>query len=176
MSAGIQTPALFLLALLIGVHPIHAQSGMSAEAELRAVMAQIKTAALQGDAETTASLMTNEYLQTDISGYVQNKEEWFDDYFNPIASLIKAGKFRWETYERKNLQFRIYGDSAIVVGDLEAKGVGAKWMPQTQSWQADPNASFSGTLRFTHVYVKRDGHWLLAALHNAVPVATTPAK
>src|SRR5262252_881832 len=90
MPTRIPKSFLFLLSLLIGVHPIHTQSGTSAEAELRAVMAQIKTAALQGDSETTASLMTNEYLQTDISGHVQDKQEWFKEYFNPIAALIKA--------------------------------------------------------------------------------------
>jgi hypothetical protein len=52
------------------------QSGTSAEKELRAVMAQLRTAALHGDSETTASLMIDEYLQTDISGHVQDEEEW----------------------------------------------------------------------------------------------------
>jgi len=139
-------------------------------------MAQLKTAALQGDSETTANLMTEEYLQTDISGHVQDKQDWFKNYFSPIATLIKAGKFRWDTYERKNLRFRVYGESAVVIGELEAKGSGARWMPQTQSWEADSNATFSGTLHFTHVYVKRNGRWLLAALHNAVPVSAPAAK
>ena len=176
MSTRIQTAALLLVALLIGVCPTQAQSGTSPESELRAVMDQLKAAALEGDSETTARLMTDEYLQTDISGHVQDKQQWFKEYFNPIASLIKAGKFHWDVYERRNLQFRIYGDSAVVVGALEAKGSGARWMPQTQSWQADPAATFTGTLYFTHMYVKHDGRWMLAALHNAVPVSTPAAK
>jgi hypothetical protein len=49
-------------------------------------------------------------------------------------------------------------------------------MPQTQSWEADPNATFSGTLHFTQVYVKHHGRWLLAALQNAVPVAAPAGK
>jgi hypothetical protein len=43
-------------------------------------------------------------------------------------------------------------------------------------WAADPNASFSRTLRFTHLYVRRNGKWLLAALHNSVPVSPAPSK
>lgn len=85
------------------------------------------------------------------------------------GELIKAGKFRWEVYEQKEVQLYVLGDSAVVVGNLELKGSGARPTPQ-HTWVADPDASFSGTLRFTHVYIKRNGEWLLAALHNAVPV------
>jgi ketosteroid isomerase-like protein len=146
----------------------------SAEAELRAAMAERLKASLQGDSTKAASLMADEYIQTDISGHVQDKATWFKEYFDPVAELIKVGKFRWEVYEQKELQFRVYGDSAVVLGVLEAKGTGARWVPQSHTWAADPNASFSGTLRFTHVYVKRNGKWLLAALHNAVPFSPTP--
>jgi hypothetical protein len=148
----------------------------SAEAELRALMAERRKASLEGDSEKVASSLADEYLQTDISGHVQDKTTWFKEYFNPIAELIRAGKFRWEVYDQRELQFRIYGDSAAVVGVLEAKGTGARWVPQTHTWAADPNASFSGALRFTHVYIKRNGKWLLAALHNAVPFAPPPPK
>jgi len=130
-----------------------------------------------GDAGKIASSMTADYLQTDISGHVQDKSTWFKEYFNPVAELIKAGQFRWEVYDQKDLQFRIYGDSAVVVGALEAKGSGARWVPQSHTWEAEPNASFSGTLRFTHVYVKRNGKWLLlGALHNAVPFSPASPK
>jgi hypothetical protein len=101
---------------------------------------------------------------------------WLREYFNPLAELIKTGKFRWEVLERKDVEFRIYGESAVVIGALEAKGIGAKWVPQSHTWAPDPNASFTGTLRFTHVYVKRNGRWLLAALQNAIPVSSTNAK
>ena len=147
-----------------------------AETELRVAMAERLKASLQGDSDKAASFMADEYIQTDISGHVQDKATWFKEYFNPLAELIRAGKFRWEMYEQKELQFRVYGDSAVVVGVLEAKGSGAKWVPQSHTWAADPNASFSGTLRFTHVYIKRNGKWLLAALHNAVPFAPPPSK
>jgi len=57
-----------------------------------------------------------------------------------------------------------------VTGELQAKGTGAR--PGSQhTWVADPNASFSGTLHFTHVYIKHNGKWMLAALHNQIPVA-----
>jgi hypothetical protein len=54
-----------------------------------------------------------------------------------------------------------------VTGDLQAKGTGARFGPQ-HTWVADQNATFSGTLHFTHVYIKQNGKWMLAALHNQV--------
>jgi uncharacterized protein DUF4440 len=99
---------------------------------------------VEGDAEKAANCLANEYLQTDISG------------------------FRWEVYERKDEQVRMYGNCAVVIGALDLKGSGARPTPQ-HTWVADPNATPSVTLRFTHVYIKRDGKWLLAALHNQLP-------
>lgn len=152
------------------------QPGDAGEADLRAFMAELRKASIEGDAETIANSMTDDYIQTDISGYRQDKTTWLNEYFRPLADLIKAGKFHWDEYERQNLQFRFYGDCAVVIGDLQAKGTGARFGPQ-HTWVADSNASFSGTLHFTHVYIKRKGKWMLAALHNQMPLpAANPAK
>ena len=66
----------------------------SSEAQLRAVMAEPHATALEGDTEKTASLMADEYLQTDISGHVQNKTAWLNEYSKPLAELIKTKKLR----------------------------------------------------------------------------------
>jgi ketosteroid isomerase-like protein len=141
----------------------------SSEAELRATMAECRKAALEGDLEKIASCLADQYLQTDIAGYVQDKTDWLNEYAKPLAALIKAGKFRWEIYDPKDVQIRMYGDAAVVIGSLELKGSGARPTPQ-HTWVADPDAHVSLTLRFTRVYIKRNGKWLLAALHNAVPL------
>jgi ketosteroid isomerase-like protein len=140
-----------------------------AEAELRAFMAELRKASIEGAMDTVANSLTDDYVQTDINGYRQDKTTWLNEYFRPLADLIKGGKFHWDEYERKNLQFRFYGDCAIVTGELQAKGTGARLGPQ-HTWVADPNASFSATLHFTHVYIKRNGKWMLAALHNQMPL------
>jgi ketosteroid isomerase-like protein len=141
----------------------------AAESELRAVMAERRKAALEGDTEKVVSSMADEYVQTDINGYVQDKNTWLNEYFKPLAELIKAGKFRWEVYEQKDVQLGVFGDSAVAVGTLELKGSGARTTPQ-HTWMADAGASFSGRPRFTHVYIKRNGKWFLAAIHNAIPL------
>ena len=148
----------------------------SAEADLRATIAELRTASVEGDTQKVVASMTDDYLQTDISGLVQNKDTWLKNYFIPVAELIKAGKFRWETYDLKNLEIRIHGDTGIVVGALEAKGFGARFDTEQHTWVADPNASFSGRLRFTRVYIRRGGKWLLAALQNAIPPSPAAKK
>ena len=75
----------------------------SAEADLRATIAKLRTASVEGDTQKIVAAMTDDYLQTDISGVVQNKETWLKNYFIPLAELIKAGKFRWETYDLKDV-------------------------------------------------------------------------
>jgi hypothetical protein len=148
----------------------------SAEADLRATIAELRTASVEGDTQKVVASMTDDYLQTDISGVVQDKETWLKNYFIPLADLIKAGKFRWETYDLKDVKVRIYGDTGIVIGTLGAKGSGARFDVEQHTWVADPNAAFSGKLHFTRVYVRRDGKWLLAALQNAVPISPAAVK
>jgi imidazolonepropionase-like amidohydrolase/ketosteroid isomerase-like protein len=148
-------------------------SNTPAEAELRAFMAKLRQASIEGDVDAIANSMTDDYVQTDINGYRQDKTTWLNEYFRPLADLIKAAKFRWDEYERTNLQFRFYGDCAVVTGELHAKGTGARFGAQ-HTWVPDPNASFSGTLHFTHVYIRQNGKWMLAALHNQIPPA--PAR
>jgi Domain of unknown function (DUF4440) len=148
----------------------------SADQELRATMAERHKASLEGDTEKIAASMTEDYLQTDISGVVQDKATWLKSYFVPLAELIKAGKFRWERYDENDVQVRIHGDAAVVVGTLDAKGSGARFDVGRHSWVEGSKAAFSGKLHFTRVYIRSDGQWLLAALQNAVSVSAPPVK
>jgi ketosteroid isomerase-like protein len=136
----------------------------SDQAELTALMARRRKASMEGDVETIANSMADDYVQTDINGYRQDKTAWLSEYFRPLAELIKFRKFQWKVYDQKDLEFRMYGDCAVVTGNLEAKAIGAR--PGQHTWVEDASASFSGTLHFTHVYIKRNGRWLLGALHN----------
>ena len=165
--------AILLLLMFTSLEPMTPQQNAmtqqnAAPPELRALMAERVRASVAGDTEIIVRSMTDDYMQTDISGYVQDKAAWLKEYFVPLAALIHAGKFHWERYEQQDLKFRMFGDTAVVMGQLSLKGIGAKWASQLHTWQADPNASFSGTLHFTHIYIKRDGRWQLAALQNAV--------
>lgn len=138
------------------------------EPTLRAAIEQRHQAMLDGDEGGVDRLTAKEYLQTDIFGRVQNKATWMSEYFRPLASLQKAGKFRWERYEESDVQVTMLGQTAVVTGALSMKGTGAKFT--TGKWEESPQSTIEGTLRFTRVWVKQDGAWVLAALHNAIPL------
>jgi uncharacterized protein DUF4440 len=143
------------------------------EPELQSAMAARTKANLEGDTDKVESLMVEEYLQTDISGRVQSKSEWLAEYFKPLAALIKEGQFHWDVWEEKILQIRRFGDAVVMVGNLTLKGRGASPVPG-RGWVASPQATLGpAVLHFTRLWVKRDGKWLLAAVHNAtVPEQT----
>src|SRR5579859_4968017 len=94
---------------------------------LRELMIERRTASIHGDVDSIANSMADEYVQTDISGYRQDKSTWLEEYFEPLAVLIKSGKFKWTQFEQKDLQLQLYGDCAVVTGRLEAKGNGARF-------------------------------------------------
>ena len=60
----------------------------SSEAELGAAMAERMKANVEGDTEKIASSLADEYLQTDIYGYVQDKTAWLNEYFKPRTSRL----------------------------------------------------------------------------------------
>jgi len=140
-------------------------STSSPEAELHAAMAERLKASIEGDTEKIESLTADEYVQTDIFGYVQDKSAWLNEYFRPLAGLIKAGKFRWEVYDERDVRIRMLGDTAVVIGSMTLKGSGAK--PAGHTWEASPQSSVGANLRFTRVWINRNGRWFLAAVHNA---------
>ena len=123
-------------------------------------------AMLAGDDEIVESLTADDYVQTDISGYVQDKSAWLNEYFRPLAAMMRAGKFRWDTYEEKNVQIHIFGNAAVVTGSMNLKGTGAK--PSGHTWVESPETTFAGAVRFTRVWVNQNGGWRLAALQNAL--------
>jgi Domain of unknown function (DUF4440) len=137
-----------------------------AETDLQVAMNKRHKAMLAGDGEIVGSLTADDYVQTAISGYVQDKSAWLNEYFLPLAALMKAGKFRWDTYVEKDVQVRMFGDTAVVIGSMNLKGTGAK--PSGHTWVESPETTFAGTLRFTRVWVKRGGSWQLAAVQNSL--------
>jgi uncharacterized protein DUF4440 len=139
-------------------------------AALTAVIAERVEANRSGDLGMIRRIMTPDYFQTDIYGVVQNRDVWLAQYFAPLSALIHEGKFRWTTFDQHIDEIRVLGDCAIVAGSLNLVGVGARSEPGSHAWIADADAQMSGTMHFTQIYVYRRGHWLLAALHNAVPL------
>lgn len=137
----------------------------SKDLALRDATAERLRANKEGDLAAIERLMAPDYLQMDISGRVQDKENWLAEYFRPLANLIHAGKFRWARFDDSDLQTRIVDDTAIQSGTLDLKGMGAK--PAHGTWEEAPGATIQITIRFTRTWIWRNGAWQLLMLHNA---------
>ncbi len=176
LGAGRGRIGLILVSLLAGVaiRTAWAQDSKvkdlaTLEPDLKVAIAAREKANLQGDTAQIEALMAAEYVQTDIGGRVQSRSEWLASYFKPLAEMIRAGEFRWTVWEETEVQARSFGDTVVVVGNLKLEAVGASFVPG-RDWVKSPGSRLGpATLSFTRVWIKRDGKWLLAAIHNAVP-------
>ncbi len=127
-------------------------SKISDEAEVRKAVDKFYEAFLAGDLETVKRMTAEDYLQTDVNGKVQNKSAWLDEYYLPIIAQMKTGQFKWDAFERKNIQLRRYGKVAVLIGRTAFK---------------DSGSGKTRELCFTQVWIKRDGEWQRAVFHNA---------
>jgi ketosteroid isomerase-like protein len=158
-----------LLASAIMLTMVQSAVGQSnPKAEVLAAVAERDRAYLAGDETKVAQFMTEDYLQTDVSGNVFDKQAWLSEFYRPLAPLLKSGKTRYVTFERSDIVVRDFGDTMVVAGKQTLKHVGVEpWNPKITIPSDSPRPPL--TLRFTHVWIKRGGAWKLAAVHNAIP-------
>src|SRR5262244_945027 len=87
------TPLLVLLisAVLSGMAQTAAGQS-SSKAEVLAALAERDKAFVAGDETKVAQFMSEDYLQTDVSGNIQDKQAWLNEYYGPMAPLLKSGR------------------------------------------------------------------------------------
>lgn len=158
---------LLVSAILCGM--VQTAAGQSsAKAEVLAALAERDKAFVAGDETKVAQSMSEDYLQTDVNGNIQDKQPWLKEYYRPMAPLLKSGETRWVTFQRSDIVVRDLGDTMVVAGKQTIKHVGVDpWNPKDITPPDSPRAPL--TLSFTHVWIKRGGAWKLAVVHNATP-------
>ena len=140
----------------------------SSKAEVLSALAERDKAFVAGDETKLAEFMSEDYLQTDVSGNIQGKQAWLNEYYRPMVPLLKSGKTQWITFDRSDIVVRDLGDTMAIAGKQTIKHIGVDPWNQTVITPPDsPRAPL--TLRFTHVWIKRGGAWKLAIVHNAIP-------
>jgi len=137
----------------------------SAKAEVLAALAERDKAFVAGNETKMRQIMWEDYLQTDVSGNVQDKQAWLKEYFGPLAPLLRSGETRLTTFDRSDIVARELGDTLVVAGKQTFKFAGVNpWNPKVTFQPGLPRI-----LRFTQVWIKRGGAWKLAVVHNAIP-------
>ena len=117
-------------------------SAMGAERELLKVNKEYDEGLVRGDTSALDLIFGEEFIYTSTSGEVVNKSQQLE--------LIRSGQMKIESGASDDIQVRLYGNMALVIGSFKAKG-------------QFKGQAFDSTERYTSVWVKRGGRWQLIA-------------
>jgi len=70
--------------------------------------------------------------------------------------IVKSGRVKFQRYETSGLRIQVYGDAAVVTGLLERTRNAGGQVAEDK-------------YRFTKVYVRKAGKWLVVAWHASIP-------
>ena len=118
--------------------------GMSPEAELRDILKEIESSIVAGSAaETFARHTAPDYVFTSPAGRVSSRSQILDG--------LRSGSVKFTSYAITELDVRVYGSSAVVIG----KAVGAGTNPGGEELR--------GVHRFTSAWTNEGSEWKLVA-------------
>jgi ketosteroid isomerase-like protein len=117
----------------------------SVEEELKKLEAERAAAVVKGDVATLEKITADDYTLTNANGQVMDKKQTMD--------AIRAGQIKITSNELSDLKVQVYGNAAVVTGKSDVKGT---------LFGTDVN----GPVRFTRVYVKKDGRWQAVAFQQ----------
>jgi ketosteroid isomerase-like protein len=101
---------------------------------------------LRGDAQALDRLWAEDLFVTVPNMPVMNKEE--------SMAIWRSGRMKFDVYKTSDLRIRVYGDAAVVTGQLERI-------------RNSNNQAFEDDWRFTKVYVRRGSKWLVVTWHGS---------
>jgi uncharacterized protein (TIGR02246 family) len=114
-------------------------------ARLRAIQQELATAWAARDRETIERLIAPDWTVTHVEGQRLTRPEVF-------RMMLGTDTNQMEPSTIDDVEVRVFGDTAVVTGRNHARG--------TQS-----GTPFDVRLRFTDVFVRRDGQWQAVASH-----------
>jgi hypothetical protein len=121
------------------------------ETDVRRVNAEEVEAFLHNDPKTMEQLWSNDFVVTNPLNKFVTKQQ--------VLGMVRAGVLVITSYDRQIEYLKFYGDTAIAAGN------------ETVVWGGKmPNAGKTEHLRFTGIWMKRQGHWQEVARHaNIAP-------
>lgn len=127
----------------LGAQNQNANPAPSAEEEIRSLENERNVAILNGDAAALDRMTADDYTFITLRGELRTKSE--------IVKGFRSGSFKYESRQISDLNIRVYGNTAVVTGRSNQKGV-------------ENGKDYSGDYRFTRMYVRQNGRWLTVAL------------
>jgi ketosteroid isomerase-like protein len=119
------------------------------ERRLRAILGELESGMVQGSAADVFERYTApDYIFTSPSGELSTRES--------ILAGLREGSVRFTSYTMSDIEVRLYGGVAVVIGRAEGDGVNPGGEP------------FHGAHRFTSVWSSVDLEWKLVAWQTTV--------
>ena len=87
----------------------------SAEEEIRSLEQERNVAILNGDAAALGRMTADDYTFITLRGELRTKSE--------IVKGFQSGSFKYESRQISDLTIRVYGDTAVVTGRSNQKGM-----------------------------------------------------
>jgi ketosteroid isomerase-like protein len=104
-------------------------------------------ALVKSDIATLDAIFADTYVDTDEHSHRGTKED--------VLSVLKAGDLKLESIKLSDMQVRLYGDAAVVIGSAAQAG----------TFLGRPLAA---KIIFTDTFVKQNGKWRAVASHRSV--------
>jgi hypothetical protein len=112
--------------------------------ELRRLDKELTVATWTGDAVWFEQNLSDDYLLITPGGAIRSKRD--------VVSELATPGLKMEPFESTEVQVRVHGEAAIVTGRMRQQYL----LGRTRS---------TSDLRYTDVYVKKKGRWLLVSGH-----------
>lgn len=123
------------------------------EQQVQDAVARFGDAFVAADVAVLELLLSDDYIHTNSTGSVLNKQQWLE-YIKSRRADLESGRLKMESYKNTDLRIRVYEEAAIVTGTNVAKG-------------KREDKQFVTELRFTHLWVRQRGQWKRAAFHDS---------
>lgn len=137
-----------MIAITVCFAPAFALQDSKDKSELTRLEKVWNDAYLHGDADTLSGLLADDMTATMSEMRVLDK--------NDSVAILRSGRVKFQRYETSELHIRIYGDSAVVTGLLQRTRDAGGHVAEDK-------------YRFTKVYTRQSGKWLVVAWHASIP-------
>ena len=131
-----------------------AQNAQAAKEQILELDQQLNAAAVKGDLNFFAQVMSDDYVGVAPDGTILRK--------GLIAAHYLAGTLHYEAVAGSDTEVHFHNDCAILTEVTDVKG-------------HDGATDLSGTYRITRVFLKRNGNWQVVAF-QATPMRPALAK
>jgi ketosteroid isomerase-like protein len=138
--AAFAVASLFVLATLCG-----SAAAQGVEDQIKKLETDRAAAVVKGDVATLDKETSDDYTLINMNGQMSDKSQMLNGF--------KSGQNKLTVDELSDMKVRVYGDTAVVTGKANVKGImGGK--------------DATGQAMFTRVYVKKAGHWQSVVLQQ----------